>query len=76
MGILTYFFKICLRVKCYSKHFKMANIMVFKKPIKNKLIIKVCYPIALLSILNKVLKMIITIQSSNLAKEYSLLPNK
>ena len=75
----THLFQACVDLNYHPKHFKKANTVVIKKPLKEGMTyenLKIYRPIILLSTLGKALEIFFTRTITCIAKERHLLPNQ
>ena len=75
----THLFQACVDLNYHPKHFKKANTVVIKKPLKNGMTYanpKMYRPIALLSTLGKALETFFARTITRIAEEKHLLPNQ
>ena len=75
----THLFQACVTLNYYPKHFRRANTVIFKKPLKEGMIYanpKIYRLIALLSILGKALEKLYALKIKDIAEDKKLLPKQ
>ena len=74
----THLFQACVDLNYHLKHFKKANTVIIKKPLKNGITyanLKMYKPITLLNTLGKVLEIFFMRTITHIAEKKYLLPN-